>query len=159
VYLYLYLSVSVSGTVEVLVPALPTDNFVKLAKPKRNIKAKHFKDHITSNIVEKRTCNNIKGLELSDYKKQCCVSVSVSVCICIWYVVEPNYGFYTTGRESADGGLYRRWFLRAVLNASKEFACTTLFGRWFQWITVSTKKECWYCCWIERPSESKSPIE
>jgi hypothetical protein len=74
----------------VLCISLPTDNFVKLARPKRNIKAKHFKDHITSNIVEKRTCNNIKGLELSDY------------------------------------------FLRAVLNASKEFACTTLFGRWFQ---------------------------
>jgi hypothetical protein len=29
-------------------------------------------------------------------------------CFCIWYVVEPNYGFYTTGRESADGGLYWR---------------------------------------------------
>jgi hypothetical protein len=47
-----------------------SDNFVKLARPKRNIKAKHFKDHITSNIVEKRTCNNTKGLELPDYKKQ-----------------------------------------------------------------------------------------
>jgi hypothetical protein len=35
-----------------------------------------------------------------------------------------------------------------VLNASKEFACTTLFGRWFQWITVSTKNECWYCCFL-----------
>jgi hypothetical protein len=56
--------------VERLVPALPTDNFVKLARPKKNIKAKHFKDHITSNIVEKRTCNNTKGLELPDYKKQ-----------------------------------------------------------------------------------------
>ena len=73
---------------------------------------------------------------------------SIPICICIWYVVEPNYGFYTTGRESADGGLYWRRFLRAVLNASKEFACTTLFGRWFQWITVSTKKECWYCCFL-----------
>jgi hypothetical protein len=56
--------------VEGLVPALPTDNFVKLARPKRNIKANHFKDLITSNIVEKRTCNNTKGLELPDYKKQ-----------------------------------------------------------------------------------------
>jgi hypothetical protein len=46
--------------VEVLVPALPTDNFVKLARTKRNIKAKHFEDCITSNIVEKRTCNNTK---------------------------------------------------------------------------------------------------
>jgi hypothetical protein len=26
--------------------------------------------------------------------------------------------------------------------------CTTLFGRWFQWITVFTKKECWYCCFL-----------
>jgi hypothetical protein len=49
--------------VEGLVPALPTDNCVKLARPKRDIKAKHFKDHITSNIVEKRTCNNTKGLQ------------------------------------------------------------------------------------------------
>jgi hypothetical protein len=47
-----------------------TDNFVKLARPKRNIKAKHFEDHITSNIVEKLTCNNTKGLELPDYKKE-----------------------------------------------------------------------------------------
>ena len=30
------------------------------------------------------------------------------VWVCIWYVVEPNYGFYTTGRESADGSLYWR---------------------------------------------------
>ena len=56
--------------VEGLAPALPTDNFVKLDRPKRNIKTKHFKDHITSNIVEKGTCNNTKGLELPDYKKQ-----------------------------------------------------------------------------------------
>jgi hypothetical protein len=42
--------------VEGLVPALPTDNFAKLARLKRNIKTKHFEDHITSNIVEKRTC-------------------------------------------------------------------------------------------------------
>jgi hypothetical protein len=49
-------------------------------------------------------------------------SIPICICICIWYVVEPNYGFYTTGRESADGGLYCRRFLRAVLNASKEFA-------------------------------------
>ena len=56
--------------VEGLVPALPTDNFVKLARPKRNIKAKHFENCITSNIVDKCTCNNTKGLELPDYKKQ-----------------------------------------------------------------------------------------
>jgi hypothetical protein len=56
--------------VEGLAPALPTDNFVKLDRPKRNIKTKHFKDHITSNIVEKGTCNNTKGPELPDYKKQ-----------------------------------------------------------------------------------------
>jgi hypothetical protein len=56
--------------VEGLVTAIPTDNFVKLARPKRNIKAKHFEDYITSNIVEKPTCNNTKGLELPDCKKQ-----------------------------------------------------------------------------------------
>ena len=55
--------------VEGLVSALPTYNVVKLARPKRNIKAKHFEDYITSNIVEKRTCNNTKGLKLPDYKK------------------------------------------------------------------------------------------
>ena len=74
--------------------------------------------------------------------------VVFGICICIWYVVEPIYGFHTTGRESADGGLYWSWFLGAVLNASKEFACTTLFGRWSLWITVSTRKECWYCCFL-----------
>jgi hypothetical protein len=37
--------------VEGLVPALPTDIFVKLARTKRNIKAKHFEDCISSNIV------------------------------------------------------------------------------------------------------------
>ena len=37
--------------VEGVVPALPTDNFVKLARPKRNIKAKLFKYHITSNQI------------------------------------------------------------------------------------------------------------
>ena len=51
------------------------------------------------------------------------------------------YGFYTIGGESAGGGLYWHWFLRTVLNASKELVCTTLLGRWFQWITVSTKKK------------------
>ena len=56
--------------VEGLVPALPTNNFDKLARPKRKIKAKHFEDHITTNIVVKHTCNNTKGLELPDYKKQ-----------------------------------------------------------------------------------------
>ena len=70
------------------------------------------------------------------------------ICICIWYVVEPNYDFNTTGRESAGGDLYWRWFLREILNASKEFACTTLFGRWFKWITVFINKECWYCCFL-----------
>jgi hypothetical protein len=48
--------------VEELVPAIPTDNFVKLVRPKSNIKAKHFEDCITTNIVEKRTCNKTKGL-------------------------------------------------------------------------------------------------
>jgi hypothetical protein len=43
------------NVVEGLVPALPTYNLVKLARPKRNINAKHFEDHIASNIVEKRT--------------------------------------------------------------------------------------------------------
>ena len=51
-----------------------------------------------------------------------------------------NHVFYAMGRENADGGLYWHWFLRTVLDASKECTCTTLFARWFQWITVSTKK-------------------
>jgi hypothetical protein len=58
------------NVVEGLVQALPTYNLVKLARPKRNINATHFEDHIASNIVEKRTCNNTKGLELQDCKKQ-----------------------------------------------------------------------------------------
>ena len=48
-----------------------------------------------------------------------------SICICN---VEPNYGFYTTGRDSVDGGLYWCRFLRAVLYASKKFACSTPKG-------------------------------
>jgi hypothetical protein len=28
-------------------------------------------------------------------------STKFLICICIWYVVEPNYGFYTTGIETA----------------------------------------------------------
>jgi hypothetical protein len=36
----------------------------------RSVEAKHFEDCITSNIVEKRTCNNTQGFELPDYKKQ-----------------------------------------------------------------------------------------
>jgi hypothetical protein len=41
--------------VEGLVPALPTDNFVKLARPKRMIKAKHFEDYITSSVSSSRS--------------------------------------------------------------------------------------------------------
>jgi hypothetical protein len=63
-------SFEIWSPVEGLVPALQTDSFFKLARPKRNTKAKHFEDYITSNIVEKRSCNNTKGLELPDYKKQ-----------------------------------------------------------------------------------------
>jgi hypothetical protein len=99
-----------------------------------------FLIHASLIIIIVRKCKSRDHLTSS--------STNFLICICIWYVVEPNYGFYTTGRDSADGGLYWRWFLRAVLNASKEFACTTLFDRWFQWITVSTKKECWYCCFL-----------
>ena len=50
--------------VEGLAPALPTDKFVQFSKRKRQIKPKQFADHISTNIVDKRVCNNSKGLEL-----------------------------------------------------------------------------------------------
>ena len=48
------------------VPALPTADFVTTAKPKRNIKAKVFKDCETTNIIERRLIKNSKGLKVPD---------------------------------------------------------------------------------------------
>jgi hypothetical protein len=53
--------------VEGLVPALPTADFVTTAKPKRNIKAKVYKDCETTNIIERRLIKNSKGLKVPDY--------------------------------------------------------------------------------------------
>ena len=50
--------------VEGLAPALPTDKSVQFSKRKRQIKPKQFADHISTNIVDKRVCNNSKRLEL-----------------------------------------------------------------------------------------------
>ena len=50
--------------VEGLVPSLPTDQFVKFSKPKRQIKTRTFKDYETENILDKRTCNNTKALAI-----------------------------------------------------------------------------------------------
>jgi hypothetical protein len=52
--------------VEGLVPALPTADFVTTAKPKRNIKAKVYKDCETTNIIERRLIKNSKGLKVPD---------------------------------------------------------------------------------------------
>ena len=48
--------------VEGLVPSLPPSQFVKFERPKRQIKPKTFKDHHTTNIIDKRVCNNSRGL-------------------------------------------------------------------------------------------------
>ena len=40
--------------------------------------------------------------------------------------------------------IYWCWSARAVLNASRDFAHATVSGRWFQRMTVSTKKLFWY---------------
>ena len=50
--------------VEGLVPALPTVDFVTTAKPKRNIKAKVYKDCEKTNIIERRLIKNSKGLKV-----------------------------------------------------------------------------------------------
>jgi hypothetical protein len=50
--------------VEGLVPALPTVDFVITAKPKRNIKAKVYKDCEKTNIIERRLIKNAKGLKV-----------------------------------------------------------------------------------------------
>jgi hypothetical protein len=52
--------------VEGLVPALSTADFVTTAKPKRNIKAKVYKDCETTNIIERRLIKNSKGLKVPD---------------------------------------------------------------------------------------------
>jgi len=71
------------------------------------------------------------------------LSITVCICICIWYVVAPNYGYYTMG-ESVP--LYWQCFKRADLKLSIDDECTTSSGKWFQWMQVSTKNECLYCC-------------
>ena len=48
--------------VEGLVPSLPPSQFVKFERQKRQIKPKTFKDHHTTNIIDKRVCNNSRGL-------------------------------------------------------------------------------------------------
>ncbi|KAK3097708.1 hypothetical protein FSP39_012355 [Pinctada imbricata] len=68
--------------VEGLVPALPTDKFVKFQKSKRQIKSTKFRDCETTNLVEKRVCNNTKSLIIPDsrtpqYKNSFLVSTTV----------------------------------------------------------------------------------
>jgi hypothetical protein len=48
----------------------------------------------------------------------------ICICICIWYIVEPNYGFYTTGRESADETIVSQ-FLLLTLNPSSSWRIKT----------------------------------
>jgi hypothetical protein len=54
------------GKVYSMTPALPTADFVTTAKPKRNIKAKVYKDCETTNIIERRLIKNSKGLTVPD---------------------------------------------------------------------------------------------
>ena len=48
--------------VEGLVPSLPPSQFVKFERQKRQIKPKTFKDHHTTNIIDKRVCNNSREI-------------------------------------------------------------------------------------------------
>jgi hypothetical protein len=41
------------------------DQFVKFAKPRRQIKTRTSKDFVSQNILEKRACNNIRALIIS----------------------------------------------------------------------------------------------
>ena len=54
--------------VEGLVPALPSEHFIRFNKAKRTIKAKTYKDCETTNILEKRVCNNSKSIIIPDSK-------------------------------------------------------------------------------------------
>ena len=48
--------------VEGLVPALPADNFIIPARPKRTMKAKTYSNCETDNIMERQVINNTRGL-------------------------------------------------------------------------------------------------
>ena len=48
--------------VEGLVPSLAPSEFIRHQRPTRQIKTKQFKDHIATNLVEKRVCNNTRSL-------------------------------------------------------------------------------------------------
>ena len=54
------------NVVEGMVTALPTTDFVTTAKPKRNTKAKVYKDCEMTNIIERRLIKNSKGLKVLD---------------------------------------------------------------------------------------------
>ena len=48
--------------VEGQIPALPAEDFIKTHKPKRQIRAKAYKDHETTNIIDKQVRNNSKAV-------------------------------------------------------------------------------------------------
>ena len=48
--------------VEGQIPALPAEDFIKSHKPKRQIRAKAYKDHETTNIIDKQVRNNSKAV-------------------------------------------------------------------------------------------------
>ena len=58
--------------VEGLVPAMPPGNFFNpKSQNKKQIKATHFKDCVSSNIIEKSACNNSRPFVVpqSNYKQ------------------------------------------------------------------------------------------
>lgn len=56
--------------VEELVPTLPTEQFIKFQKQKCQISTNKYQDCETSNILEKRMCNNSKSLVIPDSRTQ-----------------------------------------------------------------------------------------
>ena len=47
--------------VEGLLPAIPTEDFLKPIETRRQIKGKQFKDHDSYNIIERHIINNNRG--------------------------------------------------------------------------------------------------
>ena len=54
--------------VEGVVPAIPPQKYLTSRKPGRNIRAKHFSDFNTINIVSRSVCNNSRGFTVPSCK-------------------------------------------------------------------------------------------
>ena len=56
--------------VEGLVPAIPSEEFLKPAKTRRQIKGKQCKDHVLHNIIDRHIINNNRGFIVENCKTE-----------------------------------------------------------------------------------------